>query len=241
MALKKLELIGACAAFVPGVSSVSSFVKAFYYVYKVVNKEHQLKINQKVYDVAKNKLDLRAEKKECYDTLMNTSFFEVIPFVNVIAAIYSLVVLSKLSNLREVNKTDQSKQDYLCSKYHAQTTAYSKDFFQAIKVVDSFDPEQHGVIGKQFLLKYDILKVKKVIISGCQKICAKANGDQIFLKSEISKNIQATRNLIKKIDGDIEFEEINTSSLDKCWEELAYSIFFLANKKSQPQKPYILT
>jgi hypothetical protein len=109
MAIKGLEKLGAVAGFIPFVSSVSGIIKAYIY-YGKAQKDKPERDNvkntaTKIDDLSHQTLNsIREEKSGCYNKLWKASLAETIPFFNIIAAVYSAVVLSKLSGLRDTKK-----------------------------------------------------------------------------------------------------------------------------------------
>lgn len=132
MALKALEKLGAVAAFIPGVSTISGIIKAFVYYNKAQKKELNLgkegkneteETAQKTNSLGVSKLlNVNQEKKECYESLWKASIAEAIPGVNFIAAVYSATVLKKLSELREVNQSDAKRENFLFKKFGLKKT-----------------------------------------------------------------------------------------------------------------------
>ena len=103
MSLSIKEKVGAVVAFIPLVSTISGLIKAFVYYNRVKKASHNLLerniVVTKVHTEGIKQLsDLEVE---CYNKLWKASIAEMIPLFNVIAAIYSAVVLNELSEIRE--------------------------------------------------------------------------------------------------------------------------------------------
>lgn len=106
-----LEVAGAVAAFIPFVSSVTGVIQAFAYYSKAHLKapdqsEKRAEIAEtaaKVVDATQGKLEPSAEKCDCYKKLCIASVFEIIPGVNIIAAVFNAVFLAELFNLEDKN------------------------------------------------------------------------------------------------------------------------------------------
>lgn len=173
MALKALEKLGAVAAFIPGVSTISGIIKAFVYYNKAQKKD--LKIGNEEKNEAEgtakkahsfgvsNLLNVNQEKKECYESLWKASIAEAIPGVNFIAAVYSATVLNKLSELREVNQSEAKKEDFLFKKFGLKKTESpdrnkfifeSLTLLEGLKAKNSHVPQSRQNEIKQVLANY---------------------------------------------------------------------------------------
>lgn len=107
MDLKMSEKLGGIAGFIPIVSTFTGAIKYFYYRNKAQKADSQPVTNtaQKVKNV-QERLNIGVKpntSNACYEKLAKASLVEMIPIVNIFAAIYSSVVLSKLSDIRESN------------------------------------------------------------------------------------------------------------------------------------------
>lgn len=160
MSLSNFEKITAIAGFVPFVSSVSGIVMAFNY-YDKAKKQNKLDNEQdkKIHDLAINKLniDVGREKKVCYEKLWKASVIEAIPFINLIAAVYSTSVLNKLSQLREVNDNLENRNKFLIQKYGISKSVSEKSFSpeqkaklaEALYIVDKLEAKDSNFTSSQ--------------------------------------------------------------------------------------------
>jgi hypothetical protein len=143
MDLKKiLEICGAITGFIPGVSSITAGIKAFIYYRRTKGNETDKALVEgtaaKVVPIANKKLNVDSEERECNESLWKASLVEAFPGINVIAAIYSSVILSRLFNVREVNNSPDNQKKYLFERYNIQTIEneqQSETLCNALKVI----------------------------------------------------------------------------------------------------------
>jgi hypothetical protein len=133
MGIRIGETIGAVLGFIPGVSTITGAFKAVvYYSRAKKNKDEPKPDKTKIAETATNtditanetmqamlqrSIDTEADQRKCYKRLGRAALIEMIPGVNIVAAIYSAVMLSKLSKARNANHNDTTKQKYLFDKY----------------------------------------------------------------------------------------------------------------------------
>lgn len=138
--LKPLEKLGGVAGFIPIVSSVAGVIKYFYYKKaknKGVDKSAINETAQKI-NTVKGELNVEAQKDKCYEKLRKASLVEMIPGVNIFAAIYSAGVLSKLSDIRDINKDPVNQRNYLFKKYNVKSARH--DWMnEALIIVDNLN------------------------------------------------------------------------------------------------------
>ena len=109
MGLTIKEKIGAVIAFIPLASTISGLIKAIIY-YKKTKKEpaNAEKMNNLAEKTNKTSLrQLSNFETECHNKLFKASIAEMIPLINVIAAVYSAFVLSDLSEVRELQQNPE--------------------------------------------------------------------------------------------------------------------------------------
>lgn len=117
MSLTINEKISAALAFIPVISTVSSAIKIFYRRGMKGDITQVESTAAKVSQASKTSLNTSPLIQEYNKKLLRASIWEMIPLVNIFAAIYSTINLRKLSQLREVNTNPQAKEDYLAEKY----------------------------------------------------------------------------------------------------------------------------
>lgn len=96
--LSSFERIGGVMAFVPGLSTIFGIVKTYVYWDKAKETDVTYQAN-KIDALGFRILKIAEEKRACYDTLFKTSIVQIIPGVNIIAAIFEARILLKLSAL----------------------------------------------------------------------------------------------------------------------------------------------
>ena len=120
MELKPGEIIGAILAFIPGVSTISGAIQAFIYYHRTEQgsaKQKQMEDTaNKIQTTIDDKIKSHAREKihKSNNELWKASILEMIPGVNIIAAIYSVIILNKISQARESEKDPDS---YIIRKY----------------------------------------------------------------------------------------------------------------------------
>lgn len=98
------DIVGAVAAFVPVLSAITGTIQAFHYSSKVKNLDIQIKqqeLQQTAGKVDGASVEVLKKQKEYCEKLFVASIVSTIPIVNVVAAIYSSVILSKLAKLEK--------------------------------------------------------------------------------------------------------------------------------------------
>ena len=105
MALSIGEKIGAVFGFIPIASTVSGLIKAFVYFNRAKTKDRlnleNLEQTAKKTEQAGSNLHWFSQQEASYEKILwKASLFEMIPGVNLIAAVYSAYQLSKLSEVR---------------------------------------------------------------------------------------------------------------------------------------------
>jgi hypothetical protein len=104
MALSKLEIAGATAAFVPIFGSVTGLIQAVIYYRKAKCCQEKIALMQgaafKIDLQGRQRLHLIEKKTVQYQRLWKAFLLQAIPILNVITAIYSAVVLLTVSKLR---------------------------------------------------------------------------------------------------------------------------------------------
>ncbi len=98
--LSSFEKIGGVMAFLPGISTIFGIVKSYVYWDKAKATEGTYQAN-KIDAIASQILKIAEEKRACYDSLWKISIVQIIPGVNVIAAIFEARILLKLSELHK--------------------------------------------------------------------------------------------------------------------------------------------
>ena len=98
--LSSFEKIGGVVAFLPGFSSIFGIVKSCAYWDKAKKVIVTYQAN-KIDAFASQMLKIAEERRACYDTLWKISIVQIIPGLNIIAAIFEVKVLLKLSTLHD--------------------------------------------------------------------------------------------------------------------------------------------
>jgi len=145
MQLKKMEILGCVAGFIPGLSTITGVIKAYIY-YKRVKpaqpKRAEVDATANKVSAAKAVSDskiqrLKEEERDNNAMLWLASVFEIIPVVNMFAAIFETELLSDLKKTRELRAHPEKhsaklKSDYrIASIEDPQTAAFmNKVLFQ---------------------------------------------------------------------------------------------------------------
>lgn len=103
--LSDFEKIGGFLAYIPGVSTVFGVVKSLIYYEKSVEQDEAVVYTAHQSDaIASQRFRTSQETLSCYNSLWKISLAQVVPFINIIAAIYETRVLVQLSKLKNPNK-----------------------------------------------------------------------------------------------------------------------------------------
>ncbi len=149
MALKFGEVAGAIFAFIPGVSTITSAVKAWVYYRRTKRDQQEMtraqEVAEKIGTIAKNVILQRKEDIRAVDDhLWKLSLFEMIPIVQWIPAVLSLFSLSSLSATR---KTDEQ---YLAEKYELSEEEVKNPRVRELLTVFSNEEK----MGRSYLLEW---------------------------------------------------------------------------------------
>lgn len=128
MKLTAGEITGAVLAFIPGVSTISGLIKAFVYYNRAKksggnNEQMQATAQKTANESAKHFINVQPVCHKCEEKLWKASIVEMIPGVNILAAIYSATVLGDLSKARGVNDNEKSQREFLFKKYNIESLA----------------------------------------------------------------------------------------------------------------------